>query len=53
MGKDDRHTKEKGIKIIDPEKITYTFTGKDDPFDIVCRQAISLLLYEKTKAYRG
>jgi len=36
MGKDDRH-KEKGIKIIDPEKIDYTFTGKDDPFDIVCR----------------
>ena len=26
--------KEKGIKIIDPKKIDYTFTGKDDPFNI-------------------
>jgi hypothetical protein len=28
------HHKEKGIKIIDPKKIDYTFTGKDDPFNI-------------------
>ena len=34
MGKDDRH-KEKGIKIIDPKKVDYTFTCKDDPFNIV------------------
>ncbi len=34
MGKDDHH-KEKGIKIIDPKRIDYTFTGKDDPFNIV------------------
>jgi hypothetical protein len=34
MGKDDHH-KETGIKIIDPKRIDYTFTGKDDPFNIV------------------
>ncbi len=34
MGKNDHH-KDKGIKIIDPKKIDYTFTGKDDPFNIV------------------
>ena len=33
IGKNN-HRKEKGIKIIDPEKIDYTFTGKDDPFNI-------------------
>ena len=30
----NNHRKEKGIKIIDPERIDYTFTGKDDPFNI-------------------
>ena len=33
IGKNN-HRKEKGIKIIDPEKIDYTFTDKDDPFNI-------------------
>jgi hypothetical protein len=33
MGKNNHH-KEKGIKIIDPKKIDYTFTDKDDLFDI-------------------
>lgn len=33
MGKNNHH-KEKGIKIIDPKKIDYTFTDKDDPFNI-------------------
>ena len=33
IGKNN-HRKERGIKIIDPEKIDYTFTGKDDPFNI-------------------
>jgi hypothetical protein len=33
MGKDN-HRKEKGIKIIDPKKVDYTFTDKDDLFDI-------------------
>jgi hypothetical protein len=33
IGKNN-HRKEKGIKIIDSEKIDYTFTGKDDPFNI-------------------
>jgi hypothetical protein len=33
IGKNN-HRKEKGIKIIDPERIDYTFTGKDDPFNI-------------------
>lgn len=33
IGKNNHH-KEKGIKIIDPEKIDYTFTDKDDPFNI-------------------
>ena len=27
----NNHRKEKGIKIKDPERIDYTFTGKDDP----------------------
>ena len=31
MGKNNRHN-EKGIKIIDPKKIDYTFTDNDDPF---------------------
>jgi hypothetical protein len=30
----NNHRKEKGIKIIDPEKINYTFTGRDDHFNI-------------------
>ena len=30
----NNHRKEKGIKIKDPERIDYTFTGKDDPFSI-------------------
>jgi hypothetical protein len=30
----NKHRKEKGIKIIDPKKIDYTFTDKDDPFNI-------------------
>jgi hypothetical protein len=33
MGNNNHH-KGKGIKIIDPKKIDYTFTGKDDPFNI-------------------
>jgi hypothetical protein len=33
MGNNNHH-KEKGIKIIDPKKIDYTFTGKNDPFNI-------------------
>jgi hypothetical protein len=33
IGKNN-HRKERGIKIIDPEKIDYTFTGKDDSFNI-------------------
>jgi hypothetical protein len=33
MENNNRH-KEKGIKIIDPKKIDYTFTSKDDPFNI-------------------
>jgi hypothetical protein len=33
MGKNN-HQKEKGIKIIDPKKIDYTYTGKDVLFDI-------------------
>jgi hypothetical protein len=33
MGKNNHH-KEKGIKIIDPKKIDYTFTDNDDLFDI-------------------
>ncbi|HEX7209060.1 MAG TPA: hypothetical protein VF233_12810 [Nitrososphaeraceae archaeon] len=33
MGKNN-HRKEKGIKIIDPKKIDYTFTDKDDPSNI-------------------
>jgi hypothetical protein len=32
MEKNNRH-KEKGIKIIDPKKIEYTFKDKDDPFN--------------------
>jgi hypothetical protein len=31
MGKNNHHN-EKGIKIIDPKKIDYTFTDNDDPF---------------------
>jgi hypothetical protein len=34
MNMGNNHRKEKGIKIIDPKKIDYTFTGKDDPFNI-------------------
>jgi hypothetical protein len=34
MNMGNNHRKEKGIKIIDPEKINYTFTGRDDPFNI-------------------
>ena len=33
MGKNNHH-KEKGIKIIDPNKIDYTITDKDGPFII-------------------
>jgi hypothetical protein len=33
MGKSNHH-KEKGIKIIDPRKTDYTYTGKDDLFTI-------------------
>jgi hypothetical protein len=33
MGKNN-HRKEKGIKIIDPKMIDYTYTGKDDLFNI-------------------
>jgi hypothetical protein len=33
MGKNNRQ-KEKGIKILDPKKIDYTYTGKDDLLDI-------------------
>jgi hypothetical protein len=33
MENNNRH-KEKGIKIIDPKKMDYTFTNKDDPFNI-------------------
>ena len=34
MGKKNHRLKEKGIKIIDPKKIDYTYTGKDDLLDI-------------------
>jgi hypothetical protein len=33
MGKNN-HQKEKGIKILDPKKIEYTYTSKDDLLDI-------------------
>ena len=32
MGKNN-HRKERQIKIVDPKKIDYTYTGKDDPFN--------------------
>jgi hypothetical protein len=34
MNMGNNHHKEKGIKIIDPKNIDYTFTDKDDPFNI-------------------
>jgi hypothetical protein len=40
IGKNN-HRKEKGIKIIDPERIDYTFTGKDDPFNIKSSSSIN------------
>ena len=33
LGKNNHH-KEKGIKIIDPKKIEYTYTSKDDLFNV-------------------
>jgi hypothetical protein len=33
MGKNDHH-KEKGLKILDPKNVDYTFTGKDALLDI-------------------
>jgi len=29
----NNHYKERQIKIVDPKKIDYTYTGKDDPFN--------------------
>ena len=48
MGKNNHH-KEKGIKIIDPNKIGYTFTDKDGPFNIKS----SLYSYEKNIGSSG